>query len=305
MESLAQASFPIPGKTAPAAGPRVDSSAQERASLSHDMRNMLMALNLYCDLLSEDAVLPVRHRHYADELRLVVQAGSDLLDRLQHLATPPRNAPVAAQEAGSTAVGNLARELESCRGLLQALAGSSIRVNLEVGRYTGPVPLSREDLMRILVNLVRNASEAMRLATAQATPQEMTRGGGEIRIAVRMAEAVGPEVTQRVVLSVEDDGPGMDASVREHIFERGFTTKGCRGTSVSSTSASGRGPRGLGLAIVRELVEAAGGMVRASNRDGHGARFEITFPAVRGKLSTTKVVARKDTALRGGTEVQC
>src|SRR5271165_4939103 len=131
------------------------------AALSHDVRNMLSALNLYCDLLSEPEVLTPRHRHYAEDLRLVARAGSDLLERLTRFSlhadpvsslSHPRvqtsapesaaagNRPAMAAPAFSHvtatataftvpegSVQNLSEELERCHNLLSALAGPSIR----------------------------------------------------------------------------------------------------------------------------------------------------------------------------------
>jgi hypothetical protein len=68
------------------------------AVLSHDVRNLLSALNLYCDLLSEPAVLSPGYQHYAEELRLVAQSGSSLLGRLARMAAISQIQPIAPTE---------------------------------------------------------------------------------------------------------------------------------------------------------------------------------------------------------------
>src|SRR5690606_22199486 len=92
------------------------------------------------------------------------------------------------------------------------------------------VAIPREQLVQVLLNLLLNAADACG-----------DRGG---RIAVRA------ELTDRGVrVVVEDDGPGVRADVREHLFEPFVTTKDV-----------GKGT-GLGLAVCRGLVEAAGGTI--------------------------------------------
>ena len=122
-----------------------------------------------------------------------------------------------------------------------------------------PVRMHGEDLTRVLVNLVKNATEAL-------------TGGGRIQIALRSQPIVGKQVPH-LLLSVEDSGPGIPRKAQEKIFESGFTTR--------SADKKGNWPashRGLGLSITRAIVEAAGGQIRVVNRTQPGARFEIELP---------------------------
>jgi signal transduction histidine kinase len=144
----------------------------------------------------------------------------------------------------------------------------------------GRLALSEENLTRILLNLVRNAAEAMpRGGRVRITAQ---RGGGESFLWI-LAE--GPEAgsersregnrergRETVILCVEDTGPGIPAELQERVFEPGY-----------STHRDGRPwpeavHRGLGLSIVRELVEEAGGRVRVGPSRARGARLEIELP---------------------------
>ncbi len=89
--------------------------------------------------------------------------------------------------------------------------------------------------------------------------------GGWIRLA---AAAAGPG---RTVIAVTDSGAGIAADDLSHVFERFYQADPARDRST--------GTSGLGLAIVRGVVEAHGGSVRAANEPGAGARFEIELPA--------------------------
>jgi signal transduction histidine kinase len=78
------------------------------------------------------------------------------------------------------------------------------------------------------------------------------------------------------VIIVEDTGPGIPDDLREEIFKAGFTTREKRGNWPEVPH------NGLGLTIVRSLIEAAGGTVHASSSPAGGARFELELPITSG-----------------------
>ena len=82
---------------------------------------------------------------------------------------------------------------------------------------------------------------------------------------VRAATADLPQ-GRKVVVSVEDSGPGVPAESKDRIFEAFFSTR--------------PGGSGLGLAIVRQIIENHGGRIRETGTPGAGARFEIELPAL-------------------------
>jgi signal transduction histidine kinase len=110
-----------------------------------------------------------------------------------------------------------------------------------------PVRLGHEQLVQVLLNLVMNAADAL-------------GGRGTIELSARPSG-------RGVTIVVSDDGPGVDPSVREHLFEPFVTTKDV-----------GRGT-GLGLAVSRGLVESAGGSLELDDAHAPGARFVIELPA--------------------------
>jgi signal transduction histidine kinase len=160
-------------------------------------------------------------------------------------------------------IDNLAAELMANRNLLAALAGPSIALTVDCEGCALPVRLTGEDLTRVLVNLVKNAAEAM-------------PGGGKIRMSLR-EQVQGPEAAPALLLALEDSGPGIPARALDKLFEAGFSTH--------LASSPGRGwpvaHRGLGLSISRSIIESAGGRIEARNRPPMGARFEIDLPVRR------------------------
>jgi signal transduction histidine kinase len=274
------------------------SQAESVSEVAHDARNMVTALALYCDLLEEPGVLATPFLHYGSELRLVAAASRRLVEKLVALdarqARPPAPHGGSARtvadpaKANSSAAGetvafpgshwtgkrtertesrglwdrtpdtlirNLAGELLANRNLLAALAGPSIALTVEAEGCSSPVKMTGEDLTRVLVNLVKNAAEAM-------------AGGGRIHLGLH--EQPGEAEAEWILLTVEDSGPGIAPEALETIFDSGYSTR--------SAAQDAGSHRGLGLAIVRSIVAAAGGHIEAANRSQSGARFEIALP---------------------------
>jgi two-component system, CitB family, sensor kinase len=107
--------------------------------------------------------------------------------------------------------------------------------------------LPSEELVTIVGNLVDNALEAL---------AEQTGGRIEVRLVA---------VDERVTIQVRDDGPGIPPRALGHVFEPGWSTK----------PGTGKGRRGLGLALVSTAAERLGGTVRAANDGGAVMRVEV------------------------------
>ena len=274
------------------------SIANYPAGLAHDARNMLAAMDIYCELLKAPGVLAAEHRHLADELLLLRDSSSGLVDRMlmqalhldsgdSHAAPGSRTsydpatlvgiapeAPVpspwgpsvsaAGTQPGRKQVESIAAELTASHKMLAALAGPKVHVEMMVeDAPSGGLMIAAADFTRVLINLVRNASEAMGT-------------GGRILIAARPA-SVTAGTAPSVLLSVEDNGPGIPLALLERIFELSSNNEA---SSEHSRRRMSFRPRGLGLRIVRELVEGGGGMIHASRLPERGSRFEIVLPMV-------------------------
>ena len=80
----------------------------------------------------------------------------------------------------------------------------------------------------------------------------------------------GPRTIARIL--IEDNGPGIPEDKLEKIFERFYTDRP-KGTAFGNNS-------GLGLSIVKQIIDIHRGKVRAENRDEGGARFIVDLPAI-------------------------
>lgn len=249
--------------------------------VAHDARNMMMALGLYCDLLEEPGVLASHYAHYGSELRLVAAASQRLVEKLAQIdsgqesnscaidgrpgeLTPFERPTGRGQDRHIALIGSLAEELQANRNLLAALAGPAATLTLDVDGGARPVWLTSENLTRVMVNLVKNAADAM-------------PSGVHIQIELR-EQCASAGALGALQLTVEDNGPGIPEQSLERVFEPGYSTRG-RGAAAGGSWAAAH--RGLGLAITRSIVECAGGHILALNHPQGGARFEIRLPVRR------------------------
>jgi signal transduction histidine kinase len=145
-----------------------------------------------------------------------------------------------------------ARERELCRP-----AGIALELEVDPRTARWGTGLSEAMLERVARNLIVNAREAL---LRQERPWE--RAG---RIEVRWSFEAGPPA--RLLLSVRDDGPGLD----QHEALRGNPTG-----QVELASSKGSG---AGLPSIRELVESVGGTLRAACRSEGGAEFVVALTA--------------------------
>ena len=130
-----------------------------------------------------------------------------------------------------------------------ALAGSdrSIDLRVDVEPEAARVHVDKVMIQQVLLNLMRNAVEAM-----NSSP-------------MRMLEVAAARRGENVEVVVADSGPGIPLSVQSRLFQPFVTTK-----------SEGLG---IGLSICRAIVESHGGTLNAENSDGRGASFRFTIPA--------------------------
>jgi PAS domain S-box-containing protein len=217
------------------------------ATLSHELRTPLNAIVGWAHILKGDSIdadlvrkgLETIDRNAAVQSRLI----GDILDVSRIITGKVRLnvRPIHPLTAIEHAVDTVR----------PAAAAKGIRVETILDPSAGPVSGDEERVQQILWNLLSNA--------VKFTP----RGG---RVQVRL-EAIN----SHIAITVEDNGPGIAASFLPYMFQR------FRQADSSSTRA--HGGLGLGLAIVRHLVELHGGRVRAENRaGGSGAVFTVELP---------------------------
>jgi signal transduction histidine kinase len=214
---------------------------QMAASISHNLKNPLGSMKTILQVQLENPELPDSMRA---ETKMVLEEIGRLSGKLNQLLQFSRPAVRGGSVAGSCD-GRVV--VEEVAGVLSHEAERrGVKLRLRVSQENAPVAASAEALNDIVSNLLVNALEAA------------TRGGN---VSVSAAPQDGV-----CVLTVEDDGPGIPAALREKILQPFFTTKS-QGT-------------GLGLAIVARRVADFGGKVdwESPIGEGRGTRFQVTLP---------------------------
>jgi two-component system C4-dicarboxylate transport sensor histidine kinase DctB len=217
---------------------------QMSAGLVHELNQPLTALRT----LSDSAGMLLDHDRH-DEVRGNLQRISGMVDRLARLTSRLKTFAHKSDLPPPQPVAVL-RSIADAQVLLGAeLKERDIRVDVEVRPAELSVMADEATISSLLGNLMRNAVDAM-----QGAPQRVLRVE---------AHAMG----ERVVLTVTDTGPGIPADILGRLFEPFVTSK-----------PAGAG-LGLGLVISAQLVRAAGGTLRAGNRDEGGACFTVDLPS--------------------------
>jgi signal transduction histidine kinase len=226
-----------------------DSLAQLAAGVAHDFRNLLTIVLGNAEEIRLEAAEQPAIVALASTVLEAARRGSALSAQLMELAH---------NQAGHPRVLDVVEALTRALPLLQQAAGARHRVEFSHDENIGRVFIDAAQLDRVVLNLVVNARDAM--------PE-----GGTIRMRLGEEPATAPALNRRMVMiEVRDTGRGMDPAVLSRIFDPFFTTKSREGSS------------GLGLAVVKHVVELAGGHVAVESVPGTGATFRVFLPRVAG-----------------------
>ena len=265
---------------------RLDAIESFAADVAHELKNPLTSLRSALETLPR-----VSAGHSRDRLIAVMQHDVRRLDRLiSDISDASRlDAELTRGEVGPVDVAALLRAVVS---MAQDSARGGVRVELTIPVRRGKnasadyFVLGHDSrLAQVVTNLMDNACS-------------FSEPGGVVRVALeRTTTRREPEEkpVDRVVITVDDDGPGIPPHALERIFERFYTDRPSQGFGQNS---------GLGLSISRQIIEAHGGRVWACNRPaelagvrvgsqeddgsdevtrhGAGARFVVELPAFSG-----------------------
>lgn len=218
------------------------------SQVAHEIKNPLTPMRLMLQQMEADlARNPDRAAASIQAMAPKVLKQIESLDRIARdfaqFARLPR------RRADEVDVGSLVHEVTELYAGAE-LEGISVRCEVD-----DPLPTvwwDEEELRRVLLNMVLNAKEALE-----------GRGGGHITL-----RALGSTHEDRlgVLVTIEDDGVGIEAGDADRLFEPQFSTK-TRGT-------------GLGLAIVSRIVQDLGGTIDFDSTPGEGTTFRLWWPSV-------------------------
>jgi len=225
---------------------RLASVGRLAAGLAHEIGNPLSAILGFQELLLQGGLEPQEEREFLERMKRETERIHHVLRDMLDFARPA----VAAKPGEPETPGSLREAVDDVLALVKPQKTfRDLVVNAEIPVDLPRISLAGPRIVQVLLNLLLNAADAV--------PRE----GG--RITLRAARAPG----DRVRLTVEDNGPGIAAEIRDRLFEPFVTTK-----------EPGKGT-GLGLAVCLGLIEAAGGTLAVEDGAEGGARFVIELPA--------------------------
>jgi PAS domain S-box-containing protein len=228
------------------------------ATLSHELRAPMVPIVGWAEILGNSKLDPAASLNAIEVIRrnarAQVQMIDDLLDVSRIIAGKLR-LTVKPVDLGTII-------LAAVDGLRPAAEAKEIRLQLQLDSPAGQVSGDPDRLQQVVWNLVSNA--------IKFTPKEG-------RVIVRMER-----VESQVEFTVSDTGKGIAPEFLPHVFDR-FR-------QADATTTRAHGGLGLGLAIVRQLVELHGGTAGVESAGvGHGATFTLSLPLVAVRGATTDV----------------
>ena len=219
---------------------RIQSLGMMSSHIAHEFNNYLTPVMIYAELLENDESISAENKEMIHEMLVSVDRASDLSKQL--LAFARQDTGVRLERL------NFTEEVRHAAGIVEQLAPSAITVHTDIPEESLYI-LGRKGMAEhILMNLCKNAFQAMEKTERKELGIELTSG------------------QDHLVLRVRDTGCGISEDAQQKIFEPFYTTKGSRhGT-------------GLGLSVVRNILSSIGGTIRVESMLGEGTCFSMEIP---------------------------
>jgi two-component system nitrogen regulation sensor histidine kinase GlnL len=245
---------------------RLAALGQMAASLAHEIRNPLAAIEVTCKLLQRRLV--AQNPDDARSLELLEKITGEVR-RLNGTITSSLEF-VRPLELNAD-YGNLIDILEEAIHVAQQRAGKrGIEVRTQFAREMPPFLLDRRQLRQVFENLLINAMEAVEEGGLVRIEAETRPAPSAATIPYPMGEERGSDPWQRfdhfAIVRVVDDGPGIGREERDRVFYPFFTTK--------------KQGSGVGLSMAKKIVNSHRGLIDVEDAPGGGALFTVRLPMV-------------------------
>jgi PAS domain S-box-containing protein len=230
---------------------RLEAVGNLAGGIAHDFNNVLAAILLQAELLSAKG-----HAESQKPASRIMEAALHARELVRQIMAFSR------QETMPRKLHDLRETIDEATRLVEQLLPDNISIRIEKPPVPATSIVSPVQMTQVVVNLIVNAVDAMR------------KTGGELTVECRIESSHNAAV---VVLSVQDNGPGIPPEHLERIFEPFFST---RARAESS---------GMGLAVVHGIIRAHGGSIDVTSEPGRGALFTVRLEAASGPAQSTSV----------------
>lgn len=256
---------------------KMESMGTLAGGVAHDFNNILAAIIGYSELAESDIEKDHPAKEYIDE---ILQASNRATKLVKQILTFSRKTNEEMQPLQPQII------IKEAMNMMRSSMPSTIEIKLDLAAKEDLIFINPTGLHQIVVNLCTNALQAMK------------NQKGTLKVSLRQQDVInsqtvsnehGPPDIQAIprgiftVLTVEDDGPGMDDKTKKKIFDPYFTTK-----------PQGEGT-GLGLATVQGIVNTSKGFIQVESILNKGTSFQIYFPTVQQEpKELVQTLARED-----------
>ncbi|MBK8253811.1 MAG: two-component sensor histidine kinase [Polyangiaceae bacterium] len=231
---------------------RLASVGRLAAGLAHEIGNPLSSILGFQDLLAMGGLSPEEERDFLHRMKRETERIHKVLRDLLDFARPASRSG-AVKSGESELPSNVVDAIADAVALVRPQKDwKSIELVTKVDEAIPLAALSHERIVQVLLNLLLNAGDAVSPVNGRVAISASKKRIGE---------------KENIELVVEDNGPGIPKEIEGHLFEPFATTK-----------EVGKGT-GLGLAVCRGLVEAAGGAIFVESGELGGARFVVQLPS--------------------------
>lgn len=251
---------------------RLESVGHLAGGIAHDFNNMLTAINGYSDLTLRQLPADDPLRSHVEEIKKAADRSASLTQQLLAFSR---------KQVLQLKVFNLNEVVLDMQKMLHTLIGENIDLQTDCASDLGSIKADPGQIEQVVLNLAVNARDAMPRGGDLTIKTENVYLDKET--AEQLLAAEGPHV----LLSVKDNGSGIDEETCRHIFEPFYTTK-----------ELGKGT-GLGLATVYGIVKQSRGCIWVDSEVGSGTTFQIYFPLVDEGVQTLERKPERGIALTG------
>jgi signal transduction histidine kinase len=220
------------------------------AGLAHELRNPLVSIQTFSALLKDHGHEPEFHQEFAAIIQRDVGRIASIVENVSAFA---ENSTVPFRSVKIEEVINGVTEI-----MRPELTRSGVRFTMEEPRSQLPVHGNYSQLLQVFLNLLQNALHAL-------------EGRPDGRITVTVEARAGDLPKPMLCIQVADNGSGIDPALLSRVFEPFMTTK-------STGDRRGTRGMGLGLAIVRRIIQYHQGAIEVTSELGKGTTFYIYLP---------------------------